>query len=928
MHLTKDRPKSFKKRTKRSVSATKSSDGEHQEGSDPLPSATSPSSADDKVFLPTSMNHQIYQQNESQNATNEADCATINKEKLSAIRDGKPNNFRVQSNAASSTTALQTTAFINNQSSSQVTTAALEDTGKDDTNFSQQPISPTKPSKFNKGGFGRGSFRLPGLDELRGKTLRRSTSSTTSSTLLKKNKDKSESSSLLKESTKNDNSSEQGQSTLQRGNKKLKKSWSIDTDEDSKSGTSLKKGFLSRRGGSVRLKDNTPRGEDDDKQALGTVKRSSSTGGERGDVKSLRERLESSGSSLRNGISRLGSSVSSRTQPKRSTKKNSVQENDEKLLISEEEIDPDENTNTLVKINDDKKKNQEILQQQQELQPPKEKKRIIGGQSVARITSLKAQPSTPTYKKLDSDPNIGVDSCTSEPSSPKSPSIPQHQEPLTEFYKPISHDSFQQKNETYDDGAMVSDKEKLLTSKHKDEWSLEGKKMWERQKLKESEREYKMKYEKKKNDGGGGVRVESQTTPQTQSQQQQQHQTSQKFTKQDKLRNRENMITAGMCEKQETKATEIENIMENQNYIDNKNRDVKKISSSTTESAGMNENTTTQDVDYKKVNPSPQTPQQSNNDNPLKTRQTFANSGGLPINGVEKPVYGDSRQESSRGSDNIQNQKKSNPFHISRNGFEANDTTGDFSKNNNNLHKNEQPSYEGIQVRKSFSIKSLTTPKLGRRKLDDNGRLLDKKGCAQRNIVGSLSFFSSSKNSNNNSNKQQQAVHQDTINNKERDEEDEMQTELYESKFKQNNASKNSSSWLGKSGLLFDDSSNVNSSPSSNNQQQPQESSSPTNSRNTFKNRDGSQKKSIDNADDRSNYGNSSKTNKSERQHLLQNESDSDEDACLDRSILKSRKNKDEREKSSLANSTQKKSTASKLAGGLSFRKKYNFDKL
>ncbi|XP_066936630.1 dentin sialophosphoprotein-like [Clytia hemisphaerica] len=211
-------------------------------------------------------------------------------------------------------------------------------------------------------------------------------------------------------------------------------------------------------------------------------------------------------------------------------------------------------------------------------------------------------------------------------------------------------------------------------------------------------------------------------------------------------------------------------------------------------------------------------------------------------------------------------------------------------------------SYTPLAIRRAFSIKTFT-PKLGRRRVDEKGRILDDKGCAKRNILSSLSLFSSSKSLN----KQTELLDSDS--------EDDMQTELYESSFKKTNARNASqNSWLGKSGLL--DSDEQPKSPNTFDSPSPALSGDQQRLNGTTASKSGAPS---------GGQGATAKP-KGERQHLLQDDSeDSDEDLCLDRSIRSKSKNhkdlKDNRDK------TNKKS--SKLGGGLpSFRKKYSFDKL
>ena len=846
-HLTKDRPKSFK-RAKRSISATKSNEGDQVKSS-----SSSPTSLKEEAFLQTVNQPPAPKQRQDRTDSD------VSNGRYKVNVDG-PKTF---SNSPDSPSKVKfPTQSVNNNEVFEVKSPA-QSKSDDEPKYSyptkkEPPSSPATSqqteeplpqasTKFNKGGFGRGSFRLPGLDELRGKTLRKTISTPSSSS-----KNSKESVTPLLEAQKSSSVT----STLTR--KKNKKSGDsggpggvVDGD-----GTTTKGFFNNKRGGSVRLKSENSASPPSSGDQHKLVKRSFSTGGGR-DVKSLRERLESGGNSLRSGISRIGSSVSSRTQP-RIAKKASMEESEK--LISE---DPDENTDFLVKIKDDKK-TKEKEQQLQQMQTPKEKRRIIGGQSVARITSHKAQPRTPSYKKLDSDNSSG----SSQPSSPKSPS----NEPLAEFYKPRSVSPKLSRKEEGDANAHALEKKevKFTTSKSKSEWSLEERKLWEKQKLEESERQYKMSKMSGSNLSKNNDDVKSHSTPGM----------SQEVIK----RNRRNI--------QESQATETNNIM----------TDEKRIFSS------KNMNTT--HVDYKKPDPS-STPQQSNNDKPLKakqTEQTVINSGTSTKYGVSDSIYGNSRQEERISS------RTSPPPNSSTDKFSSHQ--GQTISGVKDSEAKEISSYNAVQVQKSFSIKSFT-PKLGRRarKVDENGRILDKKGCAQRNIVGSLLGFPSSKNSSpaqTGKDQQQQQQQQQTGG---QDSEDEMQTELYEKKIKQTNASKESeTSWLGKSGLIDIDSTS-------------------TPAKNTFKTRDDTTQSPSDSNND--NYSNSNNNNHNankqqnsgERQRLLQDEeSDSDEDACLDRSILindrKNRKSKDDREKSTGAKKT------SKITGGLSFRKKYNFDKL
>ena len=809
--------------------------------------------------------------------------------------------------------------------------------------------SSTSSSKFNKGGFGRGSFRLPGLDELRGrKSLRKTNSNTSSKNNNGSSSNKEGSTPLLEETMSAESNSPLATSTLTRNkNKKNQAENSSSATPESK--TTTKGGFFSnnRRGGSIRLNKSettaTSSSANNGSEQHKPVKRSFSTGGSRSDVRSLRERLESGGNSLRSGISRLGSSVTSRAQP-RMMKKSSVGESEK--LISE---DPDENTDFLVKVKDDKKVKEKEEQQQKQQLPPKEKRRIIGGQSAARITSLKAQPSQPSYKKLDrGDSSDGP----SQPSSPTKKSPLSTTEPLTEFYKPrsVSPKLQQKRTDSIEDDAL-----NITTSKR--EWSLEERISWERQQLEES----KKQYEQSKSSSNNYSENTNSLKPY---QSQQQGSVSHREVIQ---RNKENSTVQQLG----SQYAESNNIMTG-NENDEKNKKILSMSSS--KNIMKDNNNKTHVVN----NPQP-SPQISNNDKPFIVNNKEAilnqtteqqNRSAISPNtkygtndskyGVSNSIYGNSRKEQLSPAKSLSphaDKFSSNKQYQQQQGDKQTFSGWTNQKNifdgvNKDTTTSSSSSFDAVPARKSFSIKALT-PKLGRRnttgsggvaqnrKIDENGRILDKKGCAQRNIVSSLPFPSSPSSKDNDPNKREEPHQQQQqlgSQGQQGVEEDKMQTDMYEKNFKKSNASRNStSSWLGKSGLFDIDSTTATGSASGGDIVTP----SSTNSKNTFKTRDDSTtSQSICNNDNQSsNNGNSSKENSKnsaaikqsgERQHLLQDdfEDESDEDACLDRSILindkKNKKIKDDRDKSD----SGAKNKTNKLAGGLSFRKKYNFDKL
>ena len=1027
-HLTKDRPKSFKrttrKSTKRSISAsTKSSDDGGS--SSPVLLVDDHDGVDPKMFLPaaalststspppTQRQRKRYEpsSNSSINSEGGSSSEVISScsgsiDKSSTTKTGRQDSndskaCSVTSSFDDNSSSIETHQQLNssdsnghsdskalpvakeNEATSTVKTSfkdienveskqySYSDAKKAETKespifTSEQPSTtvrsesqPQQPasssSKFNKGGFGRGSFRLPGFDELRGKkSLRKTTSSGSSKSSSSQNKEGS--TPLLEETmTAETISPPLATSTLIRN--KNRKNQAVDNSTpDWKANT---KGGFFNRGGSVRLNKSenlsASSSVSNENEQHKPVRRSFSTGGSRSDVRSLRERLESGGNSLRSGISRLGSSVTSRTQPRIGKNKSSSVGDSEKL-ISE---DPDENTDFLVKTKDDKKVAKEKEDQKQQL-PPKEKRRIIGGQSAARsITSLKAQPSQPSYKKLDrGDSSDGP----SQPSSPTVKSPSSVAEPLTEFYKPRSASPKLHRKDSDDDAnALVLENKEVTTSKR--EWSLEERILWERQQLEESKKQYERSTSKNNNINGTTSSIkgsENINNSLKQPLQPYQQQTGMSHHDQKVIeRNKKNL-----GQQQESKdAAEINNIMTDKEKSEDRNDEISSLSllSSTKNILKHNNNTMKTHV----VSNPQVTPQLSNNDKPLidhNREATFTTKYGANHTkyGASDSIHGNSRNPSSSPPPQITDKfASSNKQHLQDekttiSGWQnqQNIVDGVCNKDINITTKSlqssppsSQQSYNAVQVRKSFSIKALT-PRLGRRntgarKVDENGRILDKKGCAQRNIVGSLPFPPSSTLSKNSSpsqrgelSEEQQQQQQQSI------DEDEMQTELYEKNFKKSNASRNStSSWLGKSGLFDIDSTaaatttNLSATIGEASTTSPNASSS----KNTFKTRDDAKSQSIsDDSEVSSSHDNNnggaaiikqqqSPVSGGERQLLLQedyDEDESDEDACLDRSILindkKNKKSKDDRDKNK----------TSKLAGGLSFRKKYNFDKL
>lgn len=495
----------------------------------------------------------------------------------------------------------------------------------------------------------------------------------------------------------------------------------------------------------------------------------------------------------------------------------------------------------------------------------------------------------------------------------KSPSSPLSNEPLTEFYKPRSVSPKLNRKESVDINEHVLENKEVVTSKR--EWSVEERIQWERQQLEESKKQYERS--SKKNCSGKLKDPENTNSVKPQ-------QLTEMSHREVIERNKKNLRQQG------SQDTETNNIVK-------KDKEKDEISS---RKNIMKDNTR---VDN---NPQP-TPQISNNDKPLVNSKevTIANTTKY---GASDSIYGNSREPLSKSlSPNTDKFASFNKHHQP-----AEQAISGWNQRNSFDHKNttttttpSSSSYNAVQVRKSFSIKSLT-PKLGRRntgarKIDENGRILDKKGCAQRNIVGLLPFPPSKDNSpTQRANLQQQQQ-------KQQDTDDEMQTELYENNFKKSNASRDSeNSWLGKSGLFDTDSSITATTPATTGDVTTTTKNLPS-SKNTFKAGENSTTQSIydknsSNSEGNQNHGNSSHNNNNgaaikssvdERQHLVQeedyeDEDESDEDAYLDRSILisdkKNRKNKNDGNK--FTSST--KSKTSKLTGGLSFRKKYNFDKL
>eukprot|EP00111_Clytia_hemisphaerica_P009152 TCONS_00026887-protein len=613
-------------------------------------------------------------------------------------------------------------------------------------NLVEAPVSPKSK------GIGKGSFRLPGLDELRSKTLRKN----------KKGSDQNVN--LIQHVIHNDRETDEGESGIP------------------------------KRGGSVRAKGSSSqmKNQDDDHKP---IKRSLSTG------QTIREKLGSSGNSLRSGISRLGNSVTSRGL----TKKASVEE--KQGLISE---DPDENTDLLVRIKDEEKTKEKEAEMALESRPPKEKRRLIGGQS-ANITSPKdQQPSIPSYKKLGEN---------SEPSQPLFPTSPICDEQPTEVYKPLSASPKLGSKKSNED----EDRAKNELNTNKSEWSTGSKISWEKQKLLDNPDFSNQGFSSHQdNYSYNGLNQESQ-----------------------KLMTDEN-------------STNLKPNVDNPYQPQRSDNDDLVISNESSTMTKYGDNHT----------------EYGQNDAPLKRSLTW--------NSFKSPFRGGKSLKKAKSRDTVEEDS------VVENQFINTDKKGG--------------SYTPLAIRRAFSIKTFT-PKLGRRRVDEKGEILDDKGCAKRNILSSLSLFSSSKSLNT----QTELLDSDS--------EDDMQTELYESSFKKTNARNASqNSWLGKSGLL--DSDEQPKSPNTFDPPSPALSGDQQRLNGTTASKSGAPS---------GGQGATAKP-KGERQHLLQDDSeDSDEDLCLDRSIRSKSKNhkdlKDNRDK------TSKKS--SKLGGGLpSFRKKYSFDKL